>query len=257
MMDKKQQSISGAWYLRPLQGFNALSQVEKAYVIGIGICGIALLLSLIGARHHAGLPALLAALILCSALAREAYVLVVKHLESPLSKWFMVPAAVMVSAYSLGSAANFVNTATGQDPSLFPRAVTFIAPVAAIPVLALFVSLLASISLLVMLFAWGTQRSSKDKKRSSRAWLWLGRMGGAFVTLSLSSTLAVEESSFSRFVEKTAGWPALGLDMHVDRACASDEWDRVLRINDELVLVASKRGDGIIFRRQVCALQAE
>lgn len=257
-MDEVQPRASRPWPMRLVDGFKALSQVEKAYVLGMTLCAVAIFMPLAGVEHPVVLSIfLLAGLLLCGALAREAYVLIVRHLESTLSKWLMVPAAVMVSAYSLGSAANIVNMATGHDPGLFPRATTFMAPVSAIPALAFFVSVLAGIALLVMFFAWGSQLSSKDRKRSSKAWVWLGRIGGALATLSLISPLAVEQSSFGRFVETTAGWMAQGLDMHVDRTCATGELDRVLRMNDELVLVARRTDEGLVFRREECALQSE
>ena len=257
-MDDVQPKVSRPWPLRLVDSFKALSQVEKAYAVGLALCAVAIFVPLAGVERPVVLSIfLLAGLLLCGTLAREAYLLIVRHLESTLAKWLMVPAAVMVSAYSLGNAANIVNTATGQDPGLFPRATTFMAPVSAVPALAFFISVLAGMALLAMFFAWGSQLSSKDRKRSSKAWVWLGRIGGALGTLSLMSPLAVEQSSFGRFVETAAGWMAQGLDMHVDRTCATGEWDRVLRINDELVLVARRTDDGLVFRREECALQSE
>lgn len=257
-MDEVQPKVSRPWPMRLVDGFKALTQVEKAYALGMALCAVAIFVPLAGVERPVVLSIfLLAGLLLCGTLAREAYVLIARHLESTLSRWFMVPAAVMVSAYSLGSAANIVNAATSQDPGLFPRATAFMAPVAAIPALALLVSVLAGVALLVMFFAWGTQLSSKDRNRSSKAWIWLGRIGGALATLSLISPLTVERSSFGRFVETAAGWMAQGLDMHIDRACSADEWDRVLRMNDELVLVSRRTEDGLVFLREECALKSE
>lgn len=258
VVDEVQLKVSRPWSLGLVDGFKALSQVEKAYVVGMALCAVAVFVLLAGIERPVVLSIfLLAGLLLCGSLAREAYVFIVRQLEATLSKWLMAPAAVMVSAYSLGSAANIVNMATGQDPGLFPRATAFMAPVAAIPALALLVSVLAGVALLLMFFAWGTQLSSKDRKRSAKAWIWLGRIGGALATLSLISPLAVEKSSFGRFVETAAGWMGQGLDMHVDRVCATGEWDRVLRIDDELVLVAHRTDNGLVFRREECALQSE
>lgn len=250
--------ISSAWLMRPMEGFNALGQIEKTYVVGMALCLVGILGSMVGAKDPF-VPSifLLAGLLLCGALACEAYAFVVRQLASTLFKWLMVPAAVMVSAYSLGSAANILNSATGQDPGLFPRATAFMAPIAAIPALALLLSLLVGIALLGMILAWGTLLSWNNNNRPSKELILLGRIGGAFATLCLISHLTVEESRFERFVEEAAGWIAQGMDMHVDRTCASGDWDRVLRINEDLVLVASRIDDGLVFRRATCALSAD
>lgn len=137
---------------------------------------------------------------------------------------------------------------------MFPRATAFMAPIAAVPAIALLVSVLAGFALFMMFFAWATQVSSQDKKKAGRAWLWLGRIGGAFATLSLVSPAIVAESGFGQRVEKVAGWMAQGLDMYVDPACAAGEWDRVSRINDELVLVSRRTDTGLTFLRESCPL---
>lgn len=246
------------WFTARIAAFKSMSQIEKSYAAGILLSGIGVFLLVVR------LPPMMAAPLfwgagpfLFIALSRESYLVVAEHLEAAWVKWLMVPIAVMVSAYSLGSAANIVNAATGQDPGLFPRATAFMAPIAAVPAFALLVSVLAGVALLMMLFAWMMQLSSKDKIRAGRAWLWLGRLGGAFTVVVLMSPLTMAESSFGRFVEKAAGWVAQGLDMHVDQACAAGEWDRILRMNDELVLVVRRIDDDLVFRREECALRAE
>lgn len=257
-MEQTSQVIAISWLEGRVAAFKSMSQVEKAYAFGMFLCVIGILMLAVRVNQAIATPVFWGAgLFLFVALAREAYVIVVGHLESTWAKWLMVPAAVMVSAYSLGSAANIVNAATGQDPGVFPRATAFMAPIAAIPALALFVSVLAGIALFMMFVAWAAQLSSKDKKKAGRAWMWLGRIGGAFATMSFVSPVLVTESSFGQGVEEVAGWMAQGLDMHTDQACAAGKWDRVLRINDELVVVARRTHAGLMFQRQSCPLGAE
>jgi hypothetical protein len=257
-MGQTSRVIATAWLGGRVAAFKSMSQVEKAYAFGMVLCAIGILMLVVRVNQAIAGPLFWGAgLFLFGALAREAYVIVVGHLESVWAKWLLVPVAVMVSAYSLGSAANIVNAASGQDPGLFPRTTAFMAPVAAIPALALLVSVLAGIALTMMFFAWASQLSSKDKTKAGRAWVWLGRIGGAFATISLVSPVIVEESGFGQSVEKVAGWMAQGLDMHSDQACAAGEWDRVLRVNDELVVVARRTEAGLRFRRELCSLRAE
>lgn len=257
-MEQTIQVIAISWLRGRVAAFKSMSQVEKAYAFGMVLCAIGIILLAIKVDQAFVGPFFWGAgLFLFGALAREAYVIVVGHLESAWVKWLIVPLAVMVSAYSLGSAANIINTATGQDPGLFPRASAFMAPIAAIPALALFVSVLAGIALFTMFFAWATQLSSKDKNKAGRSWLWLGRIGGAFATMSLISPVIAAESGFGQGVETLASWMVQGLDMHRDQACAAGEWERVLRVNDELVVVARRTERGLTFRREICTLSAQ
>lgn len=257
-MEQASEGIGTSWVGRRLEAFNSVSHVGKAYAVGMLLCAIGILVPASDGAQALSGPFLWAGgLFLVAALTREAYVIVSPHVQSAWSKALMVPVAVMVGAYSLGSGANIVNAATGQNPDLFPRATAFMAPIAAIPAFALLVTVLAGAALLIMSLAWINEISSKNKSKGGRAWLWLGRIAAALATMSLVSPAFLAESGFGQGIEKVAGWMAHGLDMHTDSTCGAGEWSRVARINDELVVVARKAESGLVFRREQCSLNAE
>lgn len=250
--------IGTSWLRQRVDAFNSMNQVEKAYAVGMILCAIGILAPAVRGAQAVSGPFLWAGgLFLVAALAREAYVIVEAHLEALWIKWLMVPLALMVGAYSLGSAANIVNTATGQDPGFFPRATAFMAPIAAIPAFALLVSVLASLALLIMFFAWLNQIASKEKSRGGGAWLWFGRIAAALATMSMVWPTIAAESGFGHGVERVARFVVQGLDMHFDQACAVSDMDRLVRINDELVVIARRTDGGVVFRRERCVLTTD
>jgi hypothetical protein len=169
----------------------------------------------------------------------------------------MVPLAIMVSAFSLGSAANMINAATGQDPGLFPRTITLMAPIAAIPAIALIAVIGLGISTLLLLFLWGTQVTSRNSVRAAKGWIWLARLLAVFATMVVISPAIEAESGFNQLSQGAAGWMVQVLDMHADPTCGPGKRDRVRRINDDLVVVARRTKIGLVFRRERCPLLPE
>lgn len=246
------------WLTKRIEAIGRLGFVERAYALGGLALGLSLLLDFCGADTPLGAAiAWSGAAALCFALAREVYALVLTQVNAAWFKWLMVPVGTMVAAFSIGSASSVVNAATGQDPSAFKLSVAFMAPVAAIPAVAFFVSVFAGLCVMGMLLAWGSQLASRDAKRSARAWIWFTRTGGAFATLALASPLVEANAGFHAFQVKWAGWMAQGLDMYSDKSCADGNWERVKRINDELVIVVRRSNDGLSFRKEKCPLRAD
>lgn len=251
-------AVHTQWLRKRIEAIRRLGFVERTYALGGLALGLSLLLDFCGVDKPLGAAiAWFGAAALCFALAREVYVLALTQVNAAWFKWLMVPVGTMVAAVSIGSASSVVNAATGQDPSVFKLSVAFMAPVAAIPAVAFVVSVFAGVCVMGMLLAWGSQLASRDARRSARAWMWFARAGGAFATLALASPLVEASSGFHTSQVKWAGWMAQGLDMYVDKSCARGEWDRVKRINDELVIVVRRSNEGLDFRREKCPLSAD
>src|SRR3546814_6970895 len=109
----------------------------------------------------------------------------------------MVPVLVMGGALAIGESARLVNLATGQDPELFPRATTFLAPIAALPILGFVAIVLLAFSIMAFMFTWGAQLGSKDRARERRAWFWFARLIEAFSAIAFVSP-AVEARTSTR-----------------------------------------------------------
>lgn len=245
-----------ACYSKTLQ---SLSVPAKGYLLGSAFLAFVAALGLLGATQEtARLLLWLAGIVYATTLIHEIYLVVAPHAERLWFRWLLAPPIVlMVGAYSLGSAASIVNAATGQDPGLFPRATAFMAPIAALPAMALIALMVLVPSLLFVLFAWMAQLSSKDSTTTLRAWRWLGRFAGVFSLIAFVSPLVDADSKFQDITKGWAGWIAQGLDMHTDHSCAEGEWDRVLRINETLVVVSRRTEQGLEFQRVRCALDVE
>src|SRR3546814_3074384 len=115
--------------LTRMRSLIALRPIEKAYVLG----GTLLLVALAGVSLPFDDARFLSigwvgGLVLTLALACEAYLLIARVADATWAKWLMVPVLVMGGALAIGESARLVNLATGQDPELFPRATTFLAP---------------------------------------------------------------------------------------------------------------------------------
>src|SRR3546814_15705660 len=125
----------------------------------------------------------------------------------------------MGGALALGESARFVNLATGQDPELFPRATTFLAPIAALPILGFVAIVLLAFSIMAFMFTWGAQLGSKDRARERRAWFWFARLIAAFSAIAFVSPAVETKSGFHTGV---CAWPLLfaaGLQLLVDTQC--------------------------------------
>src|SRR3546814_12663395 len=107
----------------------------------------------------------------------------------------------MGGALALGESARFVNLATGQDPELFPRATTFLAPIAALPILGFVAIVLLAFSIMAFMFTWGAQLGSKDRARERRAWFWFARLIAAFSAIAFVSP-AVEKIGSASWWER-------------------------------------------------------
>ncbi|WP_132987089.1 hypothetical protein [Luteimonas terricola] len=233
----------------------ALHPAKKAYVLG----GTLLLVSLAGVAlpvDDAPFRSIgwVGGLVLTFALACEAYLLIARVADAAWAKWLMVPVLIMGGALAIGDSARLVNVATGQDPELFPRATTFMAPIAALPILGFVAIVLLAFSVVAFMFTWTAQLGSKDRARERRAWFWFARFIASFAAISFVSPAVETKSGFHTGVSEWAPRLVAGLDMHIDPQCGPAPSDRVKRLNDDLVVLAQKTPAGLVFRRVECAL---
>lgn len=186
----------------------------------------------------------------------EAYGLLAKWASQTWAKWLMVPIAAMVVATSLGGAAHVVGEATGQDPTYFPLAVSFLAPLAIIPVLALVgVIGLGLLGLGMMLSYMAGEALTLTTSKGEPGWVRIGRLVGTFCAVLFLSTMVDSSSAMGHITQKTAGWAARVLDMHKDTECGFSADDRVKRINESLVIRMYRTGEeSFQFTRQSCVL---
>lgn len=182
---------------------------------------------------------------------------IVRFADAAWAKWLTVPILVMGGALALGMAAGLVNAATAQDPEIFPRAITFLAPMAALPLVAMITIFLSFFAIVAFMLAWGDQLSSRDPAVERRAWFWLWRLFAAICFVAVVSPVVEAKSGFQRSMHQLASWSAAHLDMHRDPICGPREGDRVRRLNDELVVVAREFPTGTVFRRVACPLTAQ
>lgn len=238
-----------------MRSLMALRPAEKAYVLGstlllVAFVGVVLPVDdafFLGIGWVGGL-------VLALALACEAYLLIVRVADAAWAKWLTVPVLVMGGALAIGEAARMVNLATNQDPELFPRATTFLAPIAALPILGFVTVVLLALSLLACIFTWGAQLGSKDQARERRAWFWFARFIACFAAIAFVSPTVETESGFHNGVRQWTPRLAAGLDMYVDPQCETSPSDRVKRLNDDLVVLAQQTPEGLVFRRVECPL---
>lgn len=242
-------------WLGSMRSLLALHPAEKAYVLG----GTLLLVALAGVTLPGDDARFLSigwvgGLVLTLALACEAYLLIARVADATWAKWLMVPVLVMGGALAFGESARLVNLATGQDPELFPRATTFLAPIAALPILGFVAIVLLAISVIAFTFTWGAQLGSKDRVRERRAWFWFARLIAALAAIAFVSPAVETKSGFHTGVREWAPRLAAGLDMYVDPQCGPAPSDRVKRLNDDLVVLAQKTPAELVFRRVECPL---
>lgn len=246
-----------AWMNQRVAVFRGLCLVDRTYLVGLVLVLLTILAPLFGMDQEVSRAGVWAsAAILAFGLVQETYAKVRASADSHWFKWLMVPVAIMIAALSLGSASGVVNEATGLDPSYFPRAVSFMAPLAALPVLAVLGVVGLGVGLLAMTLAWMFQLAltKAGEKPKESGWKWFGRIGGAICAMMLITPVTEPGSAFGQKTKDLAAWMAQGLDMHKDIECGPDEWDRILRVNDTLVIRAVRAEQGLTFHREVCPL---
>lgn len=257
-LEQSAESRADRWLSRMEERVRQLRGTDRAYLLGAVLFCVATGMLAIGYEvEMARAWRWLSGAIFSGALGCEVYQFVRRRADALWLKLLMVPLAVMGSAMGLGGGAHLVARATGQDPEMFPRAITFMAPVAAVPVLALIATVVLAIAFFGVILALGARATSKEPAKRATAPRVAAWLAGLVATAFLITPLRNEGSTFHQLSISLAGWSAQVLDMHPNEACTRGPQDRVRRINDELVLRAWQTDKGTFFRREACPLTAQ
>jgi hypothetical protein len=188
----------------------------------------------------------------------EGYRWLVATLEAHLAKWMTGVVGVMAAALATGAAASTLATATGQDPTAFTTAIAFLAPLSFVPIIAILVMVGGLLG--VPLFVIGSlvkHGLAPGKPKDFDLFLSLAKLIGFFTIISFAGQLISPSTRLNEGLETTARYSAFFLDMVPDRTCAPTEGDRVVRINDSLVVIGRMTDDGLQFVREDCDIAAE
>ncbi|WP_169795581.1 hypothetical protein [Lysobacter antibioticus] len=248
---------AGAALERGGQWWNSLKDVVQLYFAGAMLVVVWFCLAYVDPKSFpAEVVFGIAVTVFGIAFVLEAYRWIVAKLDLPFVKWAVAVLGVMAAAVASGASALTVNEATGQDPAHFKASIALLAPLSFVPVLAVLVMIFTLISTPFLLFGWlGKHALSRGRIRDSDVLMPLARLVGVVVVASLASFVA--SPPITSGVRGLAGYSALFLDMHYDPACATDRDDRVVRVNDEIVIVGRITDQGPRYVRRACPLSAE
>lgn len=221
----------------------------KLYVAG----GVALVvglafLTIAPKTPYAGWAMLVA--MLCSSLGvfRECYDVVVGARDRPIARLIVLILTIMSAAVATGAGSLVVSEATNQDPTFFKTAIAFISPLAFVPVFAIITFGLSILGLPIAMLM-----GLRDRAEISGP-LILGRIFGLVGVIVFSEMTFKADGGFSLFLNKAGAYSAYILDMHEDSSCAPLDGDRIVRINDDLIIVRRITDAGPEFMRIPCPL---
>jgi hypothetical protein len=228
----------------------------RLYGAGLGLFLLVFVAAIVRAPGTVVQPlTTVAGIVLIVGFVVEAYVRLVSIVKATWLKWAAVPAASMVVAASLGGASHVVSEATAQDPSYFPLAVSFLAPLAVLPLLAFIATIFLGFLSLALMLSLGVGDTFTKNRTPKPTWLPFARVLGVISTMLALIPMIDAGSPLSGSTLKVAGWAAYALDMHKDTECGFDKSDRVKRINDSLVIRMQRNVSGPpTFVRQTCEL---
>lgn len=189
---------------------------------------------------------------------REAYLWTLPKLKLPLVKLAVAASGVMAAAAATGVSRMVVNEATGQDPSQFGTAVALLGSLSFIPILSALVSI-GGIVVVPLTMLWTFFRALRTWTKPADLDLLLGgaRVFACLVVIGVAASLLKSSSPVFPLMRWFAQHSAHLFDSQPNAACSPTQNDRVLRLNDDLVIVSRMTTDGLQFVRQACALAAE
>jgi hypothetical protein len=178
-----------------------------------------------------------------------------QRLNRPLMKLVYSVLGIMATAMAAGGSAWTISEATGQDPSHFKTTIAFLTPLSFVPLFGLAVTLVGLIALPVLFLLAMGSLAIQDK--SVTTWKLFAQMLGYLFILLLGVEAISSRSPYDALVHPLAAHAAFSLDMHSDPSCAPLQGDRVIRLNDTLIIVARLTEQGPRFLRKPCPLTAE
>lgn len=238
--------------------WEGLSRPLRIYLVGLLAFGIAMFMVLTRAKGLIINWTFAAAMICLGAgFLRESFDWAALRKDNPLFKQAKVILTVIALAIATASGAITVADATAQDPTTFKTSIAVIAPLAFIPVLAFVVMVLSALGFpVVMLITMGQQAFAK-KAGTFSGLLVISRVLGLLALIVGAGQLLNPSTRLDAGLKQIAAYSAYMLDMYPNASCAATPGDRVVRVNDNLVIVGRITEAGPRFRRELCALTAE
>ena len=244
---------------RMQEWWNSLKNTEQLYIAGMIIAGLFFgAIAIAGTGLSADILLITSATTIGIAFVMESYRWLVARLEAFPAKWLTGVVTVMAAAVATGAASSTLATATGQDPSVFERTTTFLAPLSFVPILATLIAIGGTLGLpLIMISELAKHGCTLGKPKNFDVLLSLARAGGMAFVAVVAAQLLLPSTRLYEGLETTARYSAFFLDMVPDRTCAATGGDRVVRINDNLVVIGRLTDDGLQFVRRECAVAAQ
>lgn len=250
--------VVSRWRARKIAQWLALPRGKRLYVAGVmGFLGSFVML-LLRMPPPTVLAAFLASGAACAVpLTGEIYAWLEKRRDTLGFKVISGVSTVMAGAVAAGVSSAYVSGATGQEPGSFKLAVALLAPLAFVPVFALVLMVVGTLSIFALLIlALGADATGVAKKRIQLGWS-LARLLGLATLVGIAGAVANHASELGDRLQFLGAYSAFLLDMQVNSACAPISSDRVTRINDELVIVGRQTAQGIVFVRRACPVRAQ
>lgn len=207
------------------------------------------------------------AILLILGFSMEAYVLVRAFIDTLLGKLVLSMVASLGITSALMLASQIVNIATGQDPSLFPYTVAFIAPLTALYFIYLSFLLMAGSWLLVGPFAMALLTALPPHLIASPFFpakvdqlgpLFLARILAVIclITLVTSSWGKVSEP-YDRGLANFARFIAHNFDSYPNDSCKQMAAERIKRVDADNAVVSMKSTHGLVFVQRQCTVAVD
>lgn len=230
------------------------STLDQGYLAGLAFVAVFVLLVLAKLDTSAEIVGCVGAIFLGISLAVEIYLLVVKYWEQPWGKVIGVAISAMVVPMALGMSSNAVNLATGSPPEDFPYTVGLLAPMAslyAFAFLAVAITVLGS-PIFFAVVAIRTALAKKSEVDGLTRSLMVRVLAIIAAWVLVAAAWEKGEPSYASALTSVARYAAYVLDSYPNDSCARNDKERINRISDEVVIVATSLDTKIAFHRRTC-----
>lgn len=250
--------VSGKqWWLTQQSRWQALPGPARLYRLGLLLFGATLVLGLVSGPHDIVALTLMAGGGACGlALATEIYSWIARRAEKLAFKVTFAILSVMAIAIATGAAMSYVAVATGQEPTAFKTATAFLAPLAFFPILAFVLAVLALFGMPIALLLSIGKDAPNGATPHGDAMRLMGRLMGLVTLVAVLLTIPTASSGVDAKLKDLAAYSAYFLDMQPHASCGLADGDRVVRINDQIVVVGRLTDSGVAFVRRACPLAA-
>lgn len=184
----------------------------------------------------------------------EAYLWYVQRLDRKIiiTAYSIIAVAAWPAATGITSSA--LAKGIGQDPSYFENSVLLLTPLSFIPIVAILVAAFGTLFMPIAAFFAVKQLARKSQKHSP---LFLGRLLGYLFIVMIATQAISSMSPYDALMHRASTYAAYFFDMHQEPSCSSSSSDRIVRLNDDLVIVGRPIDSGVHFQRIPCRLEAE